>query len=45
MWLVFNEKFMNVAINEIELLKFEGSHYSKSDTIHIIIQINRPKLV
>jgi len=23
---VFNEKFMNFAINEIELLKFEGCH-------------------
>jgi len=24
--LVFNEKFMNFAINEMELLKFEGSY-------------------
>jgi len=23
---VFNEKFMNIAINEMELLKFEGSY-------------------
>jgi len=23
---VFNEKFMNFAINEMELLKFEGSY-------------------
>ena len=25
-WLVFNEKFMKFVINEIELLKFEGSY-------------------
>jgi len=25
--LIFNEKFMNFVINEIELLKFEGSYY------------------
>jgi len=24
--LVFNKKFMNFAINEVELLKFEGSY-------------------
>jgi len=28
---VFNEKFMNFAINEMELLQFEGSEYV---TIH-----------
>jgi len=35
---------MNFIINEIELLKFEGS-YNKNDTIHTNIQIIRPKLV
>ena len=44
MLLVFNEKFMNFAINEMGLLKFE-SLISKHDTIHTNIQINGPKLV
>ena len=35
---------MNLVINEIELLKFEGS-YDTNDTIHTNIQINGPKLV
>jgi len=39
MWLVFNEKFMNFAINEIEFLKFEGLA-GKNDTIYTNIQLN-----
>jgi len=35
---------MNFVINRIELLKCEGIT-SKSDTIHVNIQINGPKLV
>ena len=44
MWLVFNENFMNVVINWIELLKFEGTT-SKGDTTYTNVQINEPKLV
>ena len=40
----FNEKVMNFVLNEIELLKFEGS-YTRNNTIHTNIQINGPKLV
>jgi len=36
---------MNFIIDQITLLKFEGSYYSKSDTIYTNIQINGPKFV
>jgi len=42
--LFFNEKFMNFAINEMDLLKLRGLT-SKNDTIHTNIQINGPKVV
>jgi len=43
-FMFFNEKFMNFAINEMELLKFEGLT-SENVTIHTNIQINGLKLV